>query len=272
MLANMPPLQNISFAFILRNAAEGWTMPLRTAYFEFFVEAARHPGGASYPGFLENMRGDAEAALSVGERRSLASVLGESLVAPLPTNITAPVGPGREWTLDAAVTVAGATLAARDFDRGRNLFHATSCSACHRFAGEGGAIGPDLTTVGNKFSVTDLLEAVVEPSKVISDQYGSHLVLDNDGEITEGILVEGEDEVTVYPRDHATPPIVIPRSEIALIKESPVSQMPTALVDGLNPEELKDLVAYLLSGGDKKAAVFKGQEAAAAGKDGGGER
>ena len=33
--------------------------------------------------------------------------------------------------------------------------------------------------------------------------------------------------------------------------------MPMAMVNGMNAEELKDLMAYLISGGDQKHAVFK---------------
>jgi len=256
MLADMPPLQGIDYAFILRNATEGWTMPLRKQYFQFFVEASKRPGGASYAGFLENIRSEAEAKLTVAEQRTLAPLLGQSLVVPLPNDISQPVGPGQTWTTADAAVAVGETITGRDYDRGRNLFHAASCSACHRFDGEGGAIGPDLTTVGNKFSVSDLLVAIIEPSQVISDQYGSHIVFDTDGTIAEGLLVEDEDEVSVYPRDHAAEPLVFKRSEIVTIQESALSQMPSALVDTMNAEELKDLLAFLLSGGDKESEVF----------------
>ena len=55
----------------------------------------------------------------------------------------------------------------RDFDRGRKLFGEAQCFSCHRFDNEGGAQGPDLTSVAGRFSQRDLLESVVEPSKVI---------------------------------------------------------------------------------------------------------
>ncbi len=265
MLADMPPVQNIQLAFLLRNAIEGWSLPMRREYFEFFVQAAKHPGGASYPGFLEGIRADAMQTLSVAEEHSLAELLGRSLLAPLPEGITQPEGPGREWTHAEAASTLGEDLSARSYDRGQNLFHAASCSTCHRFDGVGGAIGPDLSTVGNKFSIADILEAIVEPSKVISDQYGSHLVVDTDGRIAEGILVEEGDEVTLYSRNMDTPPRTYQRSEIDTISESKLSQMPSGLVDGLNPEELRDLVAYLVAGGDRKSKVF---QAAATGEGG----
>lgn len=257
MLADMPPLQDISYALILRNATEGWTLDRRREYFAFFPGAAQHPAGMSYTGFLENIRADAVDLLSAADFRSLASVLGETLVADVPVDVKPPVGPGRAWSLDEATSVVGASLSGRNFAAGRNLFHATSCSSCHRFDGEGGAIGPDLTTVANKFSIDDLLEAIVEPNAAISDQYGSHLVLAKDGEIAEGILVEEEDSIVIYPRDVDEDPWVFERSEIQQIKESPTSQMPAGLVDALNPEELRDLVAFLLAGGNEKAKVFQ---------------
>ncbi|MDA1267131.1 MAG: c-type cytochrome [Planctomycetota bacterium] len=261
MLANMPPTRSIYLAFLLRNATEGWTMPLRRSYFRFFVEASQHPGGMSYGGFLTNMRGDAEARLSAAEQRSLASLLGQSLVAPPPANITPPEGPGREWTQAGALASLGGELRGRSFERGKNLFHAAQCGACHRFAGEGGAIGPDLSTVANKFSVADILEAMVEPSKVISDQYASHIVADHDGRIAEGLVVDEEDRVVVYPADANAEPIVFAPQEIAARKPSSVSQMPAGLLNELNEEELRDLVAYLLSGGNQKAKVFQPAEA-----------
>ncbi len=125
------------------------------------------------------------------------------------------------------------------------------------FAGKGGAIGPDLSTVGNKFALKDLLECVIEPSLAISDQYGSQLLMDHEGNIAEGIVVEEGDEYVVYPRDPGADALVFHCDEVKVLKESKVSQMPEGLVDGLNVEELRDLVAVLLSGGNKKAKYFK---------------
>lgn len=259
MLDNMPPLQNITYAFILRNAKTGWSLQQRKDYFDFFVSASKHPGGASYGGFLTNIRKEAEANLSVKEKQQLAGVLGQSLVAAPPKNIKPPKGPGKAWTKAQVVAAIGPKnkLKGRNFNAGRNLFHAVSCSACHRFNGQGGAIGPDLTTVANKFTVPDLVEAIVEPSKVISDQYGSKIVTAKDGRVALGLVVEDDNGVNVYLHDPSTPPTTFKREQIKSIVDSPVSQMPPALINTLNAEELKDLVAYLLSGGNPKAGVFK---------------
>ncbi len=257
MLADMPPLEGIHHALNLRNATVGWDLARRRQYFGFFPRAAQHPGGMSYTGFLENIRADAVATLDPGELRSLASELGQTLVAPAPEGVTPPTGPGRAWTMsDALAALGDGPLRGRNFEAGRNLFHATSCSTCHRFDGGGGAIGPDLSTVANKFSAQDLLEAILEPSKVISDQYAAHTVLAEDGTLAEGLLAEDGDELVVYTRDPSAPPVHFARSEVKLVKPSPLSQMPAGLVDPLNPDELRDLLAYLLSGGNSKAPIF----------------
>ena len=49
------------------------------------------------------------------------------------------------------------------------MFGATGCFQCHRFAGEGGAVGPDLTQVAGRFSARDLLESIIEPGCRISE-------------------------------------------------------------------------------------------------------
>lgn len=257
MMADMPPTSKIGYAFMLRNAEEGWTFPLRKAYFQFFVDASKKPGGMSYPGFLTNMRRDAEQRLDMATARALAPLLGESLYAPTPDNVTPPQGPGRTWAVDAALASFEERKTGRDFESGKNLYHATTCSTCHRFAGSGGGIGPDLTSVANKFSTGDLLEAILEPSKIISDQYGSHLVADKDGRVAEGLMAEEPERVLIYTSDTSAPPVVFDRDEIEVLRPSALSQMPAGLVDALNPDELADLLAYLLSGGNAKGPMFK---------------
>ena len=80
---------------------------------------------------------------------------------------------------DLAPALAKGLKAGRDFDRGRKLFAAGKCFACHRFDNEGGSNGPDLTGVAGRFSPRDLLESIIDPSKEVSDQYAggrdSHL-------------------------------------------------------------------------------------------------
>jgi putative heme-binding domain-containing protein len=128
------------------------------------------------------------------------------------------------------------------------MYQASSCAACHRFDGEGGSAGPDLTAVGGRFGARDLAESILEPGKVVSDQYAFDMITKRDGSQIYGKLLEEKDEhwiVAISPFDF-TATIEIERSEIKDMKTSPISPMPKGLVNRLNPEELKDLLAYLL--------------------------
>ena len=221
-------------------------MDQRRRYFAFFPSAAEYPGGESYRGFLKQIREEALATCSPTERVVLESIVSQFLTAK-PYQSTPLKGPGRKWTKALALDILRDKLHDRDVDQGRNLFHATSCAKCHRLNGEGGAIGPDLSTVTRKFSLSDLLDSILEPNKVISDQYGSHLVRTVDGRTVTGRVVEIGDEVHVYTDDPNAPPRVIDLSDVEAMLVSKLSQMPGGLVDTLNSEELKDLIAYLMS-------------------------
>ena len=144
-----------------------------------------------------------------------------------------------------------------NFQSGRNLFHAVACASCHRFDGEGGDIGPDLTSVRNKFAMRDLMEAIIEPSKIISDQYGSFTVTLKDGESHTGLVSRHEGKVTVHTSDHTAKPIEVPESQVKSVQQVPVSQMPPGLVYALSEDELRDLVAYLMSQGNPKDKMFR---------------
>lgn len=263
MLDNHPPSRKIYLAFMLRNVRYGWSMEQREEYFEFINEAAKHTGGSSYGGFLTNIRNDALANCSEAEKLALASITGQDLQALPDIEILQPVGPDKPWTLKSAMAAFKRRgLRNRDFEKGRNGFYASGCIKCHRFDGAGGAVGPDLSSVSNKFSMADLLEAIVEPNNVISDQYGSSLVTLNDGTMLEGIVINqsGSKEVgemEVYTRDPAAPPILVKTADVESIEESPLSQMPEGLIDVLGANELLDMLAYLMSRGNPEASVFK---------------
>jgi putative heme-binding domain-containing protein len=254
MLKNSPPIQEIDYAFILRTHPGPWTLDQRRTYFEFLNLAAKGSGGASFPGFLSNVRDEALVLCSNDQRAALTEITGENFN-PVPDfKITPPVGPGREWTVDEAVA---AVRGKPDFEKGRNLYFATACGACHRIGGLGGGVGPDLTSIPNKFDLRYVVEAIIDPSKDISDQYSSSIVTMNNGAIHMGLVIEEGDTVDVYPPDPKAEPLRLSHSDIASIKPSPVSQMPPALINPLSPEEVRDLMGYLMSGGDPNHRSYR---------------
>ncbi len=253
-----PNRQQIAYMFALRNCTAGWTPELRQTYFSWFPRARTWKGGNSFKGFIENTRKEALAKFVPQNELAKLDDLSSRMEAVVAAHITPPKGPGRAWSADEVVKLASGGLKGRDFAQGKNLYSAVMCAACHHFDGDGGSIGPDLTGVGNRYTLRDLVENLIEPSKVISDQYGSHQIEKKDGGIVVGrILSEEGGKVNVMTNPFA-PNVTVPidSKEIKSRKDYPVSMMPPGLINALNEEELKDLLAYLLSGGNEGDKMF----------------
>lgn len=257
MLTNAPDQEQIWYAFVLRNAKKGWTIEQRRAWFSWFEGAQQWSGGASYKGFLKNIEREAFENATENER-ILIEAGGARKPFAMP-ELPKPAGPGRNWTLDEVRAIAETGLKDRDFERGKTMFAATRCILCHRFAGDGGATGPDLTQLAGRFNLRDLTEAIMDPNKVISDQYKGSVIVTTGGKTLQGRIVsESETAVTVLtdPED-STKIAEIPKSEIDEISAASVSMMPQDLLKTLNQDEVLDLLAYLLSRGDDRNPMFR---------------
>lgn len=249
ILANHPPSREIGYALALRNLRTGWTVEDRRAFFEFLNEAAKASGGSSFPGFMRNIRDEALANCLDAERVALQDLTGENYD-PVPDfEVKQIVGPGREWTLAEARSKATRFKEA-NFENGRSVYFAANCGKCHRHNGLGGNVGPDLTSIPNKFDVNYVIDHIIDPSKVISDQYQASTVLTADGRTVSGLVSEADETLVIYPSDTKAKPITLAIEDVEAVRPSDVSQMPKGLIDGLNAEELRDLLAYLMSGGN----------------------
>jgi len=257
MIANQPDKNQIWYAFCLRVAEVGWTTELRTDYFRWFSTARQWGGGHSFGKFLQNIDDELWNQTSENDRILIEAAGGRiPYKAPeLPT----PEGPGKEWTLDEVRQLASEGLAERSFTKGEKMFAATRCIVCHRFGGRGAATGPDLTQLAGRFNIKDLTEAIINPSKVISDQYRASSVLRLDGNTTTGRIVsdtESHISVLADPEDSTTV-VDIPKANIDEIVASSTSLMPKGLLNKLNQDEVLDLLAYLLSRGNRNDGMFK---------------
>lgn len=256
-LANGADLQKFHYAFVLRNVHDGWTWEQRQFYFRWLNEARKHSGGASFQGFINNIEKDAFDNATDAERLAIEAA---GLRQPFRMKeLPKPKGPGHDWKTDALVRFAGPRLVGRDFKNGQKMFAAARCVVCHRCNGEGGATGPDLTQAAGRFNLHDLVESIVEPSKVISDQYKASVVTLASGKLYTGRVVnETKDRLTIVidPED-STKVVTVKRTEVDEVKPSPVSLMPADLLKALNDNEVLDLLAYLLSRGDPNQPMFR---------------
>ena len=68
--------------------------------------------------------------------------------------------------------------------RGRAAYEVAQCAACHKMADTpaAGGVGPDLTAVAARIQRRDILESILEPSKVISEQFANTIVRTRDGD------------------------------------------------------------------------------------------
>jgi uncharacterized repeat protein (TIGR03806 family) len=152
----------------------------------------------------------------------------------------------RAWTMNDLVPLLDRTKTGRSADQGRQLFRDTGCIQCHRIEGEGGTVGPDLNGVARRLNPKELLESIVEPSKVIAEAYAGVRIATHDGTLYSG-LIEREDDRMVMLR--ATPPaeaVTIPKAQIADRGRSDQSNMPAGMLNVLKEEQILDLLAYLL--------------------------
>src|SRR5439155_9304150 len=137
--------------------------------------------------FLTNIEDDAFENAPVADRVAIERA--GLRKAYKPRELPKPAGPGREWTTADLVALEGKLKGGRDFKNGEKMYAAARCVVCHRFGGDGGATGPDLSQVAGRFGLKDLAEAMVEPSKVISDQYKASVVKTADGKTLTGRIV-----------------------------------------------------------------------------------
>jgi putative heme-binding domain-containing protein len=254
VLANTPEIQNLHYAMTLRNLRYGWKEDQRKKYFEWYKDAATKSGGVSYGGFLKNFQKDALANAPASERAALEKLVGDASLAYKPAKPPAPKGPGQLWELEKTAELIDANMTGRNFANGKRSFAAALCVSCHRFDGQGGATGPDLTSVASRFSTRDLLDSILKPSRVVSDQYESSLVTKRNGDMVVGRVLFEEDgqlHVSVNPLD-PDQVTVIKRADVKGVLPSPISPMPPGLIYTLNRNELLDLFAYMKSGGNSR--------------------
>ena len=78
---------------------------------------------------------------------------------------------------------------------GRDLFR-ESCAACHVLLGQGGQLGPDLTSY-KRDDIAKLLANIVNPSAEIREGYEYNLIQTSDGRSLSGFLAEKNDQFVV---------------------------------------------------------------------------
>jgi putative membrane-bound dehydrogenase-like protein len=130
-----------------------------------------------------------------------------------------------------------------DAAAGREVFKKV-CGNCHRLYGEGGKIGPDLTGAQRQ-NLTYLLENIIDPSAVVTADFGMSTILMNDGRVLAGIIIERTPQRIVLQTQNER--LTLSSDEVETVKASATSLMPDGLLQTLSPAEVKSLFAYLMT-------------------------
>lgn len=246
------PAHQLAFVMSIRTHSADWDEESLAGMFEWCDYASELHGGHSLVGFIAAAREDlarsVDPELLVGQQ-----VWEGSSSATIPVDPEKELGrmPDmvREWTVSELVPLLSGLDQKRDLARGARVFRGTLCIQCHRFAGDGGSTGPDLTGVAGRYSREDMLRTLIEPSHSISDQYEQSAVLLREGGRVVGRVVGMTDsELKVNTNPFGRSIVTIPRAQIDRVEPLETSAMPDHLLDVLLAEEILDMMAYLESG------------------------
>jgi putative heme-binding domain-containing protein len=255
----------LSYAMKLRTATRGWSDDLRREYFSLLNKAETAAATGDYIGgghlqiYVQRMRADAAKLLSDVQRERLNDVLKAELASAVPTGSPTPRKFVRNWQIDDLLAEVDRIGEGRSYEVGRQMFIVASCAQCHRFNNTGGILGPDITAAAKRYSRPVMLREILDPSKQISDQFRTHVIVTSAGKIFEGRILDKNDQsitVAVDPRG-PTGVIQIPADAVDETVPSKVSMMPKDLLNTLSKEEILDLLAYIESGGDEEHANFQ---------------
>jgi putative membrane-bound dehydrogenase-like protein len=131
-----------------------------------------------------------------------------------------------------------------DAKHGHEIYFA-KCSSCHRLAGEGNALGPDLETVKNA-GREKLLTNILDPNREVAPNYTAYIVETTDGDSQVGIIA-AENAAGVTLRMAYGMETTLPRETIKSMRSAGLSMMPEGLEEGAKPQDLADVIEYVIT-------------------------
>jgi putative heme-binding domain-containing protein len=259
--------EKIRYLYSLRNVRTPWKPHERQLYFRWLGESHAFHGARYVPTCMALIEADALATLSEKEKEIYRPLLEPPVeeTSLATTSLERPFV--REWKVDALVGSLEEVGRNRDLARGKAVFAAAACIKCHRFAGQGQLVGPDLSGVARRFGRRDVLESILFPSKAIDDKYRNVMLATDDGRVLIGTLLSDDGETVRLTTDPTQPSktVALKKSSIESQQFSLTSPMPVGTLNTLTKEEILDLLAYLesLSGTKAPTKTDLGSAAAA---------
>ncbi len=252
--------EQIHSVYGLRAVLTGWTKPDRDRLVAWFDKGWELEGGVSLDGYINNLW-EATLEFLPEEEKTAANTHREVFMAARREKALALMA-----ALDKEKEGQVSDLAQRDFleiaeyleydpmayrapnlEAGQRVFMRSRCADCHLFGSMGKGGGPDLTTASSRFTRRDMLDAIMYPSKVISDQYTAVDVELKDGNFYTG-MVMGENNRNLTLLTASGERVDLKKKDIAKRDPSAASVMPEGLLETMNFGDLVNLIQFLEEG------------------------
>lgn len=153
----------------------------------------------------------------------------------------------REKTLGTQIDTAAMLAMKGDSAHGAQVLSLQgklgACYACHFINGTGKDFGPDLSHVGTRLTKAQILESILQPSKVIAQGFAAVAVETKDGTSYLGFVVNEEPEMLHLKT--ATGSVDVKKAELKKLTKLPASLMPEGQLAGLTAQEAADVLAFL---------------------------
>ena len=257
-----PAEERIHTAYCLRTMDQGWTPELRSRVVAWFDDAREFRGAASMEGYIDAIWSDVldrfpdEERAAAEERLEGQRAERARQAAALVTEVEG----DRQGRSDLAQMSFEELAEYLEYDvmayerynpeQGERVFHRARCSACHVFGDIGRGGGPDLSTVIKRFRRGEVLESIMFPSRVISDQYQAVDVELEDGALHSGMVVEDTAERLTLINANGDR-LDLDKARIRNREPSALSIMPEGLLDTMTLSDLASLIRFLDEGADE---------------------
>jgi putative heme-binding domain-containing protein len=197
--------------------------------------------------------GDLITGIDLGRGRFRRPMTDDDLVRIIRTGIPNTPMPATSMSVEQAQKIVAylrsraagtrASVVAGDASRGKAAFdRAGACTSCHRVAGAGSRVGPDLSDVGSRRSAAELERALLEPGADVAPANRTYRVVLQDGTTVSGRLL-GHDTFTVQLLDTREQLRSFTKSDLRELGFVP-SPMPAYRA---TPQEVADMISYLSS-------------------------
>ena len=129
-------------------------------------------------------------------------------------------------------------------DRGAKVFE-RECASCHRVGGKGATVGPNLETIRHH-TPQQVLANILDPNREVTPAYLEYSVLLREGRVANGLIATETPTSLTLKRPNDVQETIL-REAIAELNSTGVSLMPEGLEKKISPDEMRDLLGWLLT-------------------------